>query len=272
MEKARCESHDAWVQAKNRTKGGMAVQLAVKRGFDPQDGEWFSGPGLLRLQAAQEEVLWLLDRNYSLDSLIPLVGGHHQLSARQRIALQRSAASRQACNLRHSKQMTPDAAKGVPLSIDGFNLLITLETALSGSLLIRGADGVLRDLAGLRGTYRLISQTDRAIDLLGQGLQDLQVQSVLIYLDAPVSNSGRLRQRILERSAAWRMPVDVLLVPTPDPLLVGQARVVSSDSVILDRCASWLNLADLLATVYMPQAWIVNLGRKEHEDGKSGSR
>ena len=241
----------------------MAVQPSVRRGFEPQDPEWFSGPGLVRLQAAHEEILWLLDRNYSLDSVIPVVGGHHQLSARQRIALQRAAASRQACVLRHIKQMTPDAAKGGPLVIDGFNLLITLETAWSGSLLIRGADGVLRDLAGLRGTYRVISQTDRAIDLLGQGLQELQVQSALIYLDAPVSNSGRLRQRILERSAAWQIPVDVLLVPNPDSLLIQHERVVSSDSVILDRCASWLNLADLLVVAHIPQAWVVDLGRHD---------
>lgn len=249
-------------------KGGMAVPLSVRRGYEPQDLEWFAGPGLVRIQAAQEEVLWLLDRNYSLDSVITMVGSHHQLSARQRIALQRAAASRQACDLRRSKRMPPAAAKGVELAIDGFNLLITLETALSGSVLIRGADGALRDLAGLRGTYRLIGQTDLAIDLLGAILQDLQVQSVLIYLDAPVSNSGRLRQRILERSAVWRLPVEVTLVPDPDALLIRHGPVVSSDSVILDRCLCWLNLADLLVVERIPQAWVVDLERK----GRIGDR
>lgn len=249
-------------------KGGMAVQPVVRRGFDPQDSAWFSGPGLVRLLSAQEEVLWLLDRGYSLDSVIPVVGSHHQLSARQRIALQRAAASRQACSLRRSKQLTPDAVKDTMLAIDGFNLLITLETALSGSVLIRGADGALRDLAGLRGTYRLISQTDRAIDLFGQELHDLQVQSTLVYLDAPVSNSGRLRQRILERSATWQIPVEVLLVPNPDVQLTQLERVVSSDSVILDRCTSWLNLADHLVAAHMPQTWVVDLGRRCMEGGR----
>lgn len=231
----------------------------VRRGYDPQDQEWFSGPGLSRLQTAEQEVVWLLDRDYPLSSVITLVGGHHQLSARQRTALHRAAASQAACRLRLAKQRPLAAGYLGDIAIDGLNLIITLETALSGSVLIRGADGVLRDLAGLRGTYRLISQTDQAIDLLGQCLSDLNAAAARFYLDAPVSNSGRLRQRILERSSGWGLPVRVDLVPDPDTLLAGQDCVVSSDSVILDRCAGWFNLAAKLAADRIPQAWIVDL-------------
>ena len=44
-----------------------------------------------------------------------------------------------------------DCAKDNCLFIDGFNLIITLEVALSGSSVLLGKDQVLRDLAGLRG-------------------------------------------------------------------------------------------------------------------------
>ena len=53
-------------------------------------------------------------------------------------------------------------------------------------------DGNIRDLAGLRGTYKLIDKTDRAIDLIGQELEKLKVSKAVFYLDKPVSNSGRL--------------------------------------------------------------------------------
>ncbi|WP_041219291.1 DUF5616 domain-containing protein [Desulfitobacterium dichloroeliminans] len=48
------------------------------------------------------------------------------------------------------------------LIIDGFNLIIALEVTLSGSIIILGRDGVQRDLAGLRGSYKIIEQTDKA--------------------------------------------------------------------------------------------------------------
>lgn len=50
--------------------------------------------------------------------------------------------------------------------IDGFNTVITLEVALSGSPVFYCRDGALRDLAGLRGTYRVIDKTQEAIELL----------------------------------------------------------------------------------------------------------
>ena len=57
-------------------------------------------------------------------------------------------------------------------------------------------DGTIRDLAGLRGTYKLIDKTDRAINLIGEYLQKLKIKKVVFYLDSPVSNSGRLKIRI----------------------------------------------------------------------------
>lgn len=59
-------------------------------------------------------------------------------------------------------------------------------------------DGTYRDLAGLRGTYRLIDKTDAAIRLILSELQRLSVNRAVFWLDAPVSNSGRLKTRIAE--------------------------------------------------------------------------
>ena len=74
----------------------------------------------------------------------------------------------------------------------GFNTIITLEVALSGSLLLKSMDGTIRDLAALRGTYRLIDKTDSAIMLIGRVLEKMGVNKAIFYLDAPVSNSGKV--------------------------------------------------------------------------------
>jgi hypothetical protein len=100
-------------------------------------------------------------------------------------------------------------------------LLITLEVALSGGVLLASADGALRDLAGMRGSYRLIPETEAAIALVIEAVRAIRPPGVRIWLDAPVSNSGRLRERILERAADLDRPIDVELVPDPDRTLVG---------------------------------------------------
>lgn len=49
--------------------------------------------------------------------------------------------------------------------------MITLEVALSDSLLLKCMDGTIRDLVALRGTYRLIDKTKTAIMLVGKMLE-----------------------------------------------------------------------------------------------------
>ena len=96
------------------------------------------------------------------------------------------------------------------------------------------------DLAELRGSYKPIPQTETAIALLREAVTGLGASEVVIFLDAPVSNSGRLKTKINEQS--WPMPLRVELAHNPDAELVGLENVASSDSIVLDRCAGWFNL------------------------------
>lgn len=68
------------------------------------------------------------------------------------------------------------------LVFDRFNTIITLEVALSRSLLLAEMDGIIRDLAGLRGTYRIVDKTVRAVELLFAHLDELGVKKALFYL------------------------------------------------------------------------------------------
>ena len=112
---------------------------------------------------------------------------------------------------------------------------------------------------GLRGTYRLIDKTDTAINLAGKILQELNVPMVKFYLDSPVSNSGRLKSKILEFSEKWGMPVEVELIPNVDAVLAGKERIVTGDSIILDECKSWFNLSRKIIEDYIQDAWVIDL-------------
>jgi len=229
----------------------------TRRGYDQSDRIWFCEEALVRLRTAAEDIRWLLDRGYRVEPAVEFVGSHYQLLTRQRNALQRAACSSQQYNNRKASQLPPEAAKDGCLYIDGFNLVIILEVALSGSLIILGKDGVFRDLAGLRGTYSLIENTDKALALIGKCLRELKVPKAVFYLDKPVSNSGRLRNRILEHAAKWGIPVEVELVPNADVVIADMERIVTGDSVLLDQCKSWFNLSSKIIGDYIGDAWIV---------------
>lgn len=91
-------------------------------------------------------------------------------------------------------------------------MIISIEVALSGGTLVIGSDGNIRDLAGLRGTYKIIDKTEEALNLIGKFFNKYNAQNLKFYLDAPVSNSGNLKYRILEHAKTWGIETEVELV------------------------------------------------------------
>ena len=133
--------------------------------------------------------------------------------------------------------------QGAEVWIDGFNIVITLEVLLSDSLLFTCMDGTIRDLAALRGTYRLIPETADAVRLILDILQEASVGKVNILLDEPVSNSGRLKSLIAETAGSkYCFDLDIRILRDVDRTLYGKEGVITSDSIILDHCSSWINL------------------------------
>ena len=61
-------------------------------------------------------------------------------------------------------------------------------------------------------------------------------------MDAPVSNSGRLKQRIVELLNQFSFEVQAEVIHNVDTVLEKLDNVITSDAIILDRCISWINL------------------------------
>lgn len=137
---------------------------------------------------------------------------------------------------------TGSGLEGSTVHIDGFNTIITLEVAFSGSPLLKCLDGTIRDLAGLRGTYQVIDKTEPAIDRIGKVLEESRIKKAVFYLDAPVSNSGRLKGQILRQMADCPFEVQVENINNVDAVLETLDHVATSDAIILDKCRSWFNL------------------------------
>lgn len=217
------------------------MSKTVIRGYSSDDEKEFGDQSVQKLYKAAEDLQYLLDRGYSIKGSSLFIGNHFLLSERQRLALVRAVSSRESIEKRMDKEVK-DIPHGSTVNIDGFNTIITLEVALSGSLLLKCMDGTVRDLAALRGTYRLIDKTETAIMLIGKMLENDGISKAVFYLDAPVSNSGRLKQHILELLNKFNFEVQVEVIHNVDSVLETLDNVITSDAIILDKCGSWINL------------------------------
>ena len=129
--------------------------MDAKRGFVPEDAKNFSPQALEIMRTASRHVCFLINEGYDLKQSTTFVGNHYLLSERQRLAIMRSLATRAQIENRQKKQVPITELHGKEVWIDGFNTIITLEVLLSDSILFSCMDGTIRDLAALRGTYRL---------------------------------------------------------------------------------------------------------------------
>lgn len=224
------------------------------RGPNPRDAEAFAPEMLPRLRAACTDLCWLLSRGYAEKSAGTLVGDRHALTERQRIAVRRCACSDEALHDRQRRQVTaPAQLAGATLEIDGYNVLTTIEAALADGVILIGRDGSYRDMASMHGNFKKVAETPKAIALIGQTLARYSLPSAIWYLDAPVSNSARLKQLLLAIAAEHGWPWQVELVPDPDRLLAISTNIIASaDSAILDRAPRWFSLAREVVLEHVP--------------------
>jgi len=230
------------------------------RGANSEDPRLFADARASTLREAVADLSWLMERGYAATSAVTIVGDRYSLHARQRMAVARASCSAASLAKRTQSVVSTNALTGQPLLIDGFNLLISIESALSGGVILQCRDGCYRDIASVHGSYRSVEETDRALMLIGEKLCGLGPSQVTWVLDQPVSNSGRLRARMLDTANenGWKWNVELAM--SPDKVLMMSSDVaVTSDSTILDNVERWTNIAASIIEDLAASLWIVDL-------------
>ncbi len=223
--------------------------------YDGAPGDFSAGP-LAAVHEAADDVVWLLNRGYGIRSAVTFAGNHYQLTEHQRLALERALTSDAKRGDRKRRELNTLNGQ---VWVDGFNIIITLETALSRSPVFASRDGVIRDLAGLHGTYRIIDKTERAVLLMFEHVFGAGAAFVHVLLDKQVSNSGRLKKFIDSAAEEMHFAADVALTDSVDAWLQREDCVVTADSVVLDKCRNWYNLTSRIIRSEIPDAWIVDI-------------
>jgi hypothetical protein len=232
----------------------------IHRGPHPADNKLFAKKFIPVLRLAIEDFSLLLTKGYAEKSALKLVGDRFSLTERQRLAIMRCACSDQQLASRNEHRVPIESLTGQPIAIDGYNVLITIEAAMSGGVIFKGRDGCYRDLASIHGTYRKVTETIPAVELIGRFLKEIGVKQTLWLLDSPVSNSGRLKTLIGQLAQKNNWDWQVKLSISPDAELKKTDLIVSSsDSVVLDECKSWVNLAAEIIRHKIRNYWIVDV-------------
>jgi len=196
-----------------------------------------------KLKMAVQDMMYLLSRGYAEKASSELVGNRYRLKTRQIQALRGASASEQQIQHRKDKQLEVSDLKNKILYLDGFNVLILMESLLSGAYIFEGADGCFRDLSGVHGTYKRVNQTQKAVELVAAFFKKAEVQKLIWIFDKPVSNSGRIKKIVLDCAEENKLNWEAELEFNPDKFLAENSEIaVSSDAWILDHCPKWFNL------------------------------
>ena len=199
-------------------------------------------------QEAVTDLLHLLNRGYPKKPSVELVGNRYRLNTDERMMLYRGVYDEVTCRERIKKKTDLKTAQENKLAVDGYNVLITLESYLEGKTVFLSLDGYVRDVAGTYGNLTFGEENIRcaevfikfAVTFLRPPLSTVSppYQPLFIYLDYPVSRSGELATYLRKRFEEEGLRVEVDVVKSPDSIIVEHHRddiVSTSDTALIDR-------------------------------------
>ena len=196
------------------------------------------------LQEAAEDFRYLLNRGYPRKAALELVGNRYQLTSDQRHLLHRGIFSDADSKSRRKSKIPIGKVRNRDLAIDGYNILITIETGLSDRPLILGDDGFIRDISGLSGNFKKTEKTEEAFQLILDIVKRVKPLKTLFLFDSPISMSGELAQEVRSLLKKESLLGDAKAVKVPEKILIGYPGVIAtSDTAIIDQSQEVVDLA-----------------------------
>ena len=230
------------------------------RGMAPQDKIFLDPQRQAILKKAVCDLSCLLRRGYKVSPAMTFVGNHYQLLERERLAIAHVASDDQS----RGQPLSFEALEGKHLCIDGFNLLITLETALGGGIVLIGMDGCYRDIASIHGSYSFREETQTAITLVMQTLKQAEVAKAEWLFDTPVSNSGRLAALVNELSLEVGLSNEAYATDRVDTKIkTCNGVAITTDSDILIHTTKWFDLAGYIIENFIKEANVIDIRCEE---------
>lgn len=242
----RSHSVPSTVNLRLSSRRKLFAVVPSHRGAHPEDDEQFAPAQVPALRAAVCDLPWLRARGYGDPSSLKMVGNRYRLTRRQRNAVARAACTTGQRAHRVVRRRAPTSLAGCWIEIDAFNVLISVKGMLGGSYLFLGRDRAYRDVDPIRGTYRVVEETAPAIKGIRATMKCIGVKSLTWWLDAYVSNVGRLKTRLADArpsSLGWEIRVRESV---DEKLVQFESAVATSDSALLDQIEAWCSVEEMV--------------------------
>ena len=193
---------------------------------------------------AYADLKYLLNRGYRKGYALEFVANHYRLSEEERYLLARCVFPDSWIEEVRNKLTVPEELSGKVLGIDGFNVLITLESLLLGKAILC-EDGLIRDIRYV-GKYRPDERTGGLLDLIARELASLKVERAVFFYGKNVPRSGLVKGLTDEKLAEHGVSGEVHLVRSPDFELKGFEYVATADTGIIGKVPHVMDLPALV--------------------------
>jgi hypothetical protein len=199
-------------------------------------------------EKAAADVRYLLDRGYPQKGAVGFVCAHYRLDEESRYLLSRTVLSHEVSEKRRAKFLPCDKIEGMSIVIDGYNIIIGLESILDKKAYLCD-DGVMRDIKGISRNYKVSENTETAIGLILQFLKENNPSYVCFLLDSQISKSGLLAGTLRGKINDFGLRGDARTSKHVDYDLKSSKYIVaSSDGVIIDEAENVVNFLSCIVS------------------------
>lgn len=189
-----------------------------------------------RLRSAAEEASWLVDRGYPSAAASAFVAEHRALDDTERKLLSCNARLH-ACVRHHiAREMDPDDARKRVLMVDAASAIATVAAAIAGRALLESAANVHADPEWTREAP--LDAVAPALGALAAVFDALRPNEVKLVASPP---HAAMLEEAVRGLGKRRYKAVVEAVSEVPQALHGAGFVVSSDPIVLDACATWIN-------------------------------
>lgn len=194
---------------------------------------------------AARDIRYLLACGYPKVSAVKFVSDHYGLEKSRRFILSRSVLAPGAASARRMKSIPCTGIRDRHILIDGYNVLITIESYIKGEEMWIGDDGFVRDNRGVFRGHVNDSETFRSVELMLSLIGNNMPKEVIVLLDRQMSMSGQLALAIRQRMAEKDIRGQVLTSASTDHDLkrAGNDTIVATaDGVIIDTVGTVVDI------------------------------
>jgi hypothetical protein len=196
------------------------------------------------LAEAVKDLRYLLARGYNRTPAVRFVGDKYRMNLRERYILMRGVFDEAEVENRRMKLVKMSEIGGEKVSIDGYNVLITVESILAKKPIIRCDDFIFRDISAVFGKHKITERTIQALRLIMKSLKEYRAGEVRFLYDKQVSKSGLLASTTRVMIAEFGLKGTATTMQKADVETLGSGgTTVSSDTVVIQKAKRVVDLA-----------------------------